>query len=131
MKQIDLTWYQRIALWSRVGVANAPTLKEAATLMRAYDKIRPTDEERQECQFTETPGGFSWKTFADRENFGTRIVDLEDEEATAMINCLEQPNMQVAIQVKDAKWMLELVEKLQGGQISKSEEPLSQMASSH
>jgi hypothetical protein len=109
MKHIDLTWYQRISLWNRIGTVQAPSLKEAAVYLRILDRIRPSDAEQQTTKLTTTEKGFGWTLpYAD---FGVRSIELEDEEAAALIKGLE--THPAPLQVSDAAWMLELIAGLQ------------------
>ena len=107
---LTLSWYERIALWSRLGVSNTGNLREAHMYLRLIDRTRPTDEEKQACGFEALPGGFSWNLPV--EEFGALKLELEDDERTTLIACLEATNPNAPVPVKDARWMIELVEQL-------------------
>ena len=86
-------------------------MKDASTYLRILDKIRPSDEEKALCNFKATDTGCSWKQDLEL-NFGNKQLDLEDEEAEAIIKSLETDNNIAQISIRDASWMCELVEDL-------------------
>lgn len=108
MKNISLNWYQRISLWARVGSMQTPTLKEASVCLRILDKIRPKEEEVQATKLTITEANYRW-TLPDID-YGSVKLELEDEEANALANGLD--NHPQPVMVADAAWMLELLSRL-------------------
>lgn len=108
MQNLSLTYYQRITLWQLVGAHPAPSLKEASVYLRIIEKLRLTDAEMLGSQFVQEQGRFSWR-LPDPE-YGTRTVELENEEAKALVAAMEAP---APVRVSDAEWMLKVIEELQ------------------
>jgi hypothetical protein len=105
MKQIHLTFPQRIAIWNIVGSFEAPRVGEAATYLRVFDKVRPTDVELRDSQFVREGNSLQWS-----QGFnGDRDIDLEDEEAAALVKALEAIG---PVRIVDAAWILPLVKSL-------------------
>jgi hypothetical protein len=109
LKDFSVNWYQRISLWSRIGSIPAPTLKEASVFLRILDKVRPTDEESKVAKLTATNNGYAWSQLPSIE-YGSRQVELEDEEAKSLADALDTHPQPVL--VADAAWMLLLLERL-------------------
>lgn len=111
MKNLKLTFYQRISLWNRIGTLPASSLKEAAVYLRIIDQLRPTDTEMKETQLTLQDSNYRWNL--PKPNYGDRTFEIEDEEAAAIVTGLE--NHPQPVIVGDAAWMLMLVADLKGG----------------
>ena len=111
MTFFDLTWYQRMVLWNRIGSAPVPSIKEADTYLRIISKIRPTDEEQRDAQLTAVGGGYVWKPT--ESGWGDRSVELEDEEAKALVACLSTAQPGQVISVRDAEWMIPLIKQIE------------------
>lgn len=109
MKQLTLNFYQRLALWARVGSANAPSLAAAEELLRILSKLRPQEEERREAQLEENDmGGLRFQL--PYPSYGLKEIELEDDEAVKLERCLrEHP---APIPVRDAEWILALFDEL-------------------
>ena len=107
MTTAPLTFYERVILWNLCGGHQVANLREAATYIRVIDKLRPQDAEKKESQFKITDRGFNW--FLPHDNYGNRVVELEDDEAAALVAVMEA---QQNIRVSDAEWMLRLTELL-------------------
>lgn len=107
MQSIHLNFYQRNSLWNVVGNHNALNLKEAAVFLRIIDKLRPTDKEMLDTGYLAEGPQIMWK-LPTRE-YGNREVELENEEAAALRSAIETVSN---FPVKDAQWMLDLVERL-------------------
>lgn len=108
MTSIFLTWYQRISLWNRIGTIPVTSLKDASVYLRIIEKVRPTDEEQKETKLTTLEGGYRWTL--PEANYGNVTLELEQEEAEALVKGLETHPQPVL--VADAAWMLELLAKL-------------------
>lgn len=111
MTNIQLTWYQRIYLWNRIGLTNATCLREVNVYSRLIDKLRPTDDEINHCEFKTLNGGYSWRSDI-ANDFGDLDIALENDEADHMIKALETENPNAPIPVKDGPWLNKLVENL-------------------
>lgn len=112
MQSLTLNFYQRVMLWQLVGNHPAPSLKESSVYLRIIEKLRLTDSEMLATQFVQDQGRFSWR-LPDTE-YGSRKVELENEEAKALVTAMEAP-MQGGIRVTDAEWMLKVVNELNAG----------------
>ena len=112
MQDIPLTYYKRVILWNIVGNHQVASLKEASVCLRLIEKLRLSDEEARDSKFRQTPIGFEWSLPGD--NFGNRMVGLEQDEAAALTAAIEahQP-----VRVSDAVWMLPLTEQLKEPQL--------------
>jgi hypothetical protein len=111
MQTIHLTFYQRVMLCSHIGSLEVERLREAAVYLRILEKIRLTDQEitetqfMAETQFRELPPRYSWRL--PESDYGSRTVELEDEEVLALAGTIEQIK---GVRVSDAEWMLRMVE---------------------
>lgn len=108
MKAIPINWYQRMSLWSRVGSMQAPNMKEAHTCLRILDKLRPDEEEVKTSNLTIDGQNYRW-SLPDM-NYGSKVLELEDEEAEALANGID--NHPQPVLVADAAWLLELLTRL-------------------
>ena len=115
MVRLELNWYERINLWLRVGSVQAPNMQIAAALYRVIEKIRPSDTERGEANLiTRQDGSVSWTLPNADLTYGTRFVNLEDEEAKHLVETIESPQQVMSWMVNDMIWVLPLVDKLKG-----------------
>lgn len=105
MQQIHLTYYQRVMLWSHLGGIQVEKLRDAAVYLRVIEKLRLTDGEVTTTQFVADGPRFSWRL--PDPNYGSRTVEFEEEELTALAGAIEKIQ---GIRVSDAEWMLRLVE---------------------
>jgi|SRR5262245_61030072 len=107
MTQIHLSYHERICLWVWIGQHQAPRLKEAAVLLRVYEKVRPSDEEMRDTQLVLNDQGARWNP--PEGEYGAKEIALEGEECTALAGVIENaPN----VRVSDAAWMCRLTEQL-------------------
>jgi len=106
MTQLHLNFYQRVMIWNLIGAHQVPNLKEAATYLRVIEKVRLTDEELTRSEFVNEGGRMSWR-LPDRD-YGSKTINLEQEEAKAIATALEQ----APVRVSDAEWMLHLTHTL-------------------
>lgn len=106
MQSLDLKFYQRVYLWSTVGNHSAPNLKEAAVFLRIIEKLRLTDQEQRETEFGTNGDRHVWKNPA--PDYGSKTVELEDEEARALAAAIEA----APLRVNDAVWLDPLVKQM-------------------
>ena len=109
MQNLSLDFYRRVMLWQLVGSHPAPSLKEASVFLRIIEKLRLTDAEMLASQFVQDGGRFSWRL--PEPEYGTRTVELENEEAKALVTAMEGQN---PVRVSDAEWMLKVISELSG-----------------
>jgi len=107
---VELNWYQRISLWTRVGSIQAPNMKIASTLYRVIEKVRPSEQEQGEANLITKEGGYEWRL--PDANYGTKHIHLETEEAEQLADSLETAPL--AVPVMDMSWMLPLIDQLKG-----------------
>lgn len=108
MKTVFVSWYERIALWARIGTVQAPSLKEADVYLRIIEKLRPTDTERRETNLKAVGSGYEWKP--DLGSYGDKVIELEDEEAEALITGLE--NHPSPVFISEAAWIRRITNDL-------------------
>lgn len=108
MTDVVLTFYERISLWSMIGNYQAPRLADVAILLRVLDKVRPADFETREAAFAVADGQMSWRL--PNPEYGQRAVELEDEEAAALLKVFESLQ---GVRVSDGEWICRLMERLQ------------------
>jgi len=106
MQSLDLKFYQRVYLWSTVGNHSAPSLKEAAVFLRLIEKLRLSDAEQRESEFTAVGDKYLWKPLA--PDYGLKTIELEDEEARALVAVIEA----APLRVNDASWLTPLVTQM-------------------
>jgi nucleoid-associated protein YgaU len=112
MQTLELSYYQRIILWTNIGAHQVRELKEAHVFLRLIDKFRLTDEEMLRSQFIQDQGRMTWRL--PEQGYGDRCFDLEQDEAKALVNAIEAPSQ--GLRVTDAEWMVKVVEVLNAGQ---------------
>lgn len=121
MKVVKLLWYERMYLWHRLGMVQAPTIKDAAVYLRIIDKIRPSDQETIDTKLaTDGRGGYRWEP-GPSIGYGDREVELENEEAAALTKGIDTHPQPVL--VADAAWLLRLL-----GQLVIEEDPPKEIA---
>jgi urease accessory protein UreE len=106
MQSLTLPFYQRIMLWNVIGNHAAPNLKEASIGLRVIEKLRLTDEEQTDTEFTTSGQQYGWKL--PDPDYGTKTVDLETDEAKALAAAIEAAPTRVI----DAVWLQPIVDKL-------------------
>jgi len=107
MQQLTLTYYQRIIIWNMVGAHQAPNLKEVATFLRLIEKVRLSDQETIESDFKTGGGGqVSWQLPS--ATYGSRQLDLENEEAASLLAVINS----APVRVNDGEWLLKVAEEL-------------------
>jgi len=106
MQSLDLKFYQRVYLWSTVGNHSAANLKEAAVFLRLIEKLRLSDAEQRESEFTAVGDKYLWKPIS--PEYGSRTIELEDEEAKALAAVIEV----APLRVNDAVWLEPLVKQI-------------------
>jgi hypothetical protein len=107
MQSLPLNYYQRIMLWQLVGAHPVSSLKESSVYLRIIEKLRLTDSEMLATQFVQDVGRFSWRL--PEQGYGDRTVELENEEAKALVTAMEAP---APVRVSDADWMIKVLEDL-------------------
>jgi hypothetical protein len=107
MQSLSLAYYQRVMLWNMIGNYSAPNLKEASVYLRIIEKIRLSDIEQVETEFTSTGNQYGWKLPA--PSYGNCVVDLENEEAKALATAIESAT---PVRVIDAEWLSNMVAEL-------------------
>ena len=107
MQIITLQFYQRVMLWNALGNYNAQNLKEASVFLRIMEKIRLTDEEQVETNFTIVGEQYRWKPMSN--GYGTLNVQLEADEAKSLTTAIDA---MTPIRVADAGWLQKVVEGL-------------------
>lgn len=112
MQNLNLNYYQRIILWNSLGAHQVASLKDAATYLRLIEKVRLTDDEMLKSQFVQEQGKMSW--LLPHIGYGDRVLELEHEEAKALVTALEAPSQ--GLRVTDAAWMMKMIEELNAGQ---------------
>ena len=111
--KVELSWYQRINLWLRVGGVQAPNMQVASALFRVIEKIRPADWEREEASLiTRQDGSVSWTLPNSDLTYGTRMVELEEDEAKHLAETIENPQQVMSWIVNDMMWVLPLLDEL-------------------
>jgi len=106
MQSLTLPFYQRIMLWNVIGSHAAPNLKEASVGLRVIEKLRLTDQEQTESEFTINGQQYNWKLPS--ETYGTKTVDFEGDEAKSLAAAIEAAPTRVI----DAVWLQPIVDKL-------------------
>jgi hypothetical protein len=99
MQSLRLEFYQRIYLWNLVGGHTAPSLKEAAVFLRIIEKLRLSDAEQRESEFTNNGAQYVWKPVS--PEYGCKTVELETDEAKALAAAIETS----PLRVNDAVWL--------------------------
>jgi len=107
MTDLLLTFYERLCLWNMIGNYQAPRLAEVAVLLRALDKLRPSDAEALETELIVRDGQMGWKL--PEPSYGERTVALEAEEVAALVKVFESLQ---DIRVADGAWIVRLIEQL-------------------
>jgi hypothetical protein len=107
MQSLTLPFYQRVMLWNIIGNHAAPSLKEASVGLRIIEKLRLTDQEQLDTEFTQGGQQFGWRL--PTADYGTKEVDLEGEEAKSLAAAIEAAN---PVRVIDAEWLQAVVDKL-------------------
>jgi hypothetical protein len=107
VQTISLPYYQRVMLWNMLGNYQAPNLKEASVYLRIIEKVRLSDLEQVETEFTQGGQQFGWKLPS--LTYGTATIDLENEEAKALATAIESAT---PVRVIDAEWLGNLVAEL-------------------
>jgi len=109
MQSVLLPFYQRVMLWNMCGAFPAPSLKEAAVVLRVIEKVRLTDRESIESDFRAEGGQVAWRLPSPA--YGEKLVELENEEAKALAGVIVEHR---PVRVMDAEWMLRLIDELNG-----------------
>lgn len=108
MTHVHLTFYERLSIANIVGQHQVPRLREAAILLRVFEKVRITDAEMQETSFKAVNSDqVSWKVPSPQ--YGERDIALEAEEAAALAQVLDAIEN---IRVSDAAWICRLADSL-------------------
>lgn len=115
MMTLPLTYYQRVVLWNMIGSYQAPSLKMVSVYVRLIEKVRLTDEESIDSKFNTNGAAFSWNL--PRPGFGNKVVDLENDEAKALVECIESAS---PVRVSDASWLTEVISSLTPQEVEKS-----------
>ncbi len=110
MQKLTVNFYQRVMLWQMIGGHPTKSIKEASVHLRVIEKIRLTDKEMLTSQFFQENERSTWKL--PDINYGVKNLELETDEAKALIETLEAP---APVRVSDAQWMLKLVDELNAG----------------
>src|SRR5262245_58472231 len=100
MQNIFLSFQQRVTLWLLVGNHQVSNLREASVHLRIVAKVRPTDRERMETSWAQDTQSFGWRL--PTPLYGQRDIELEDEEAAALAQAIEQAS---PVRVSDAEWL--------------------------
>jgi hypothetical protein len=106
MQTVFLTFYQRVILWNSVGNYQAPNLMATEVFLRLINKIRLSDDEARESQFTQAAPGMAWRLPS--QNYGDKVVELEDSEAEALVASMKSS----PCRVMDAEWMNKIKDEL-------------------
>jgi hypothetical protein len=106
MQTLTLPFYQRVFLWNVIGNHSAPNLKEASVGLRIIEKLRLTEQEQLESEFTTAGQQYGWKLPS--EDYGTKTVDLETDEGKSLAAAIEA----APTRVMDAVWLQPIVDKL-------------------
>ena len=106
MQNLFLTFYQRVLLAQNIGAATVNTIREAGVFLRLLEKIRLTDEEVTRSQFLQDGPRVTWQL--PQANYGSRDIDLEQDEMQALTRTIEQAQ---GVRVADVEWMLRLIEE--------------------
>lgn len=122
MISLDLTWYQRISLWMRIGAVQAPNMQIAYVLHNVIEKIRPSDREREESRLTATQGGYTWLLPDLNLEYGGLTVEIESEEAEQLALVLENPPQGMTVLVADMVWIVPMIRRLKAASPAKKEE---------
>jgi len=107
MQSIPLTYYQRLILWNICGSHAAPSLREAAIFLRLIDKLRLSDTESRESQFSTDNNRFAWKL--PKAGYGDKVFELEDSDCVALASAIDAST---PVRVVDADWLEKLVTRL-------------------
>jgi hypothetical protein len=94
-------------IWNMLGNYQAPNLKEASVYLRIIEKVRLTDQEQLDSEFTTTGQQYGWRLPS--ADFGTKEISLEGEEAKALATSIEA---MTPVRVIDAEWLSNLVAEL-------------------
>jgi hypothetical protein len=108
MQSLNLSFYQRVLLWNMVGNHAAPNLKEASVGLRIIEKIRLSDQEQIDTEFTTNGQQYGWKPVS--PTYGDITVELETDEAKSLAAVIEAPQQPVL--VRDAEWLEKMVKEL-------------------
>lgn len=117
MQKLAVNFYQRVMLTQIVGTHPAPTLKESSVYLRLLEKMRLTDTEQLDTKFTSDGPRILWNL--PHPEYGNRELELEHEEAKALITAMEAST--TPVRVIDAEWMTKIVMELEFGQPAKAE----------
>ena len=109
MTQVTINFHQRLGLWMRIGTAQVPSLRDAATLIRVLERIRPTEEEMKKVNYKQDKTTVEY-TLPDL-SYGVKTYEFEDEESRRLIDTLN--GHQNPFRIDEAAWMLALIEDLE------------------
>ena len=107
MQSLTLPYYQRVMLWNMLGNHQAANLKEASVYLRVIEKVRLSDQEQIDSEFTNTGQQYGWKL--PHPTYGTCDIDLENEEVKCLSTAIESA---APVRVIDAEWLSSLVSQL-------------------
>jgi hypothetical protein len=69
------------------GNHNAANLREASVFLRIIEKLRLTEQEQREIEFTSNGQSYNWKP--QLNGYATKSVELESDEAKALAAAIE------------------------------------------
>jgi len=101
-------------IWFRVGAVDAPNMRAAYPLFHVIQKIRPTDQERDETQFSVVQEGdrvsYKWALPNGNLEYGARDIEFDTDEAEALVSVLE--TQQAPVKIADMEWLDPMIRRL-------------------
>lgn len=111
MKSLDLNFTQRLGLMNFLGgCTGADGLKVLAALWRVSEKVRFSDSENGQIVKRDAGNGMLSFEPPKTEGFGERTVEIEDGDATVLLEQLEKGAGR--LRVLDMAWVGYLRERL-------------------